>query len=168
APPAASAAPAPSAAPSPPAGASSGASTVLPFPPVRRPAGTWIPLLAAASVALAVGLAAGRFWSAAPDALVPTTLLSVDRMRSVSTVPTLRLPADGMVVLSVPVAAEPGCTPTVRILQDGRRLEAQAAPDDFGFANLSLAATQLAPGKAEVTVDCGGQQRASYPVEFVR
>lgn len=141
----------------------------LPGPSARRPVIAWAPLLAAASIALAVGVVAGRFWAPAPGALVPTTLLSVDRMRSsVDTVPVLRLPAGGLVVLSVPVAADPDCVPIVHIRQGANALEAQVRPDDFGFANLSLAATRLAPGRAEVLVDCGSRPRVVYPVEFVR
>ncbi|HSX63058.1 MAG TPA: hypothetical protein VLF18_22960 [Tahibacter sp.] len=145
------------------------ASTVVPLP--ARPSRTtaWAPLLAAASVMLAVGIGLGRQWSPQAPDLVPTTLLSVDRMRSsISDVPKLRLPADGQIVLSVPVASAPGCTPTVSIRQSDTVLAARATPDDFGFANLGLAATRLAPGKAEVTVDCDGRERVSYPVEFTR
>lgn len=141
----------------------------LPAPAARRPALAWAPLLAAASIALAVGVVAGRFWAPMPGTLVPTTLLSVDRMRSsVNAVPVLRLPAGGQVVLSVPVAADPGCVPLVRIRQGADALEAQVSPDELGFVNLSLAAARLAPGKAEVMVDCGSRPRVVYPVEFVR
>ena len=141
----------------------------LPAPSARRPVIAWAPLLAAASIALAVGVVAGRVWAPMPGALVPTTLLSVDRMRSsVNAVPVLRLPAGGQVVLSVPVAADPGCVPRVRIRQGADALEAQVAPDELGFVNLSLAAARLAPGKAEVMVDCGSRPRVVYPVEFVR
>lgn len=129
----------------------------------------WTPLLAAASVMLAVGLGLGRLWVPQQADLVPTTLLSVDRMRSsISEVPKLRLPGDGQIVLSVPVATDPGCKPTVRILQSGAILQAQVMPDDFGFANLGLPAKRLAPGKAEVSVACGGKEHARYSVEFVR
>lgn len=141
----------------------------LPAPAARRPTIAWAPLLAAASIALAVGVVAGRLWAPMPGALVPTTLLSVDRMRSsVNAVPVLHLPAGGQVVLSVPVAADPGCVPLVRIRQGADALEAQVAPDELGFVNLSLAAARLAPGKAEVMVDCGSRPRVVYPVEFVR
>ncbi|MBN8740639.1 MAG: hypothetical protein BGP24_15090 [Lysobacterales bacterium 69-70] len=136
---------------------------------LRKPAPVWIPLAAAACAALAIGLVLGRSWSPAPAALAPITLLSVDRLRSsVAVAPTLRLPAGGLVVLSVPAVAEAGCTPTVRIVQGGNTLEATVAPDDSGFANVSLAAARLAPGRAEVGVACGGRQLANYPVEFVR
>ena len=110
----------------------------------------------------------GRWWSPQPPELVPTTLLSVDRLRSVGDTPKLRLPASGQIVLSVPVAPKPGCTPLIRIAQSGSTLQAQAVPDDYGFANLGLAATRLAPGKAEVSVVCGAEEVARYPVEFVR
>jgi anti-sigma factor RsiW len=137
--------------------------------PLRKPAPAWIPLAAAACTALAIGLVLGRSWSPAPAGLAPTTLLSVDRLRSsVAVAPTLRLPAAGLVVLSVPAVVEAGCTPTVRVVQAGNVLEAQVAPDDSGFANVSLAATRLAPGRAEVSVACGSRRLAEYPVEFVR
>lgn len=137
--------------------------------PRRAPAPRWLPLAAAASVALVVGAGLARLWPAPSEALVPTTLLSVDRLRSSSAdVPKLRLPAGGQIVLSVPVAAGADCAPTVRIVQSGVTLQAAATPDDFGFANLGVAATRLAPGKADVSVLCGSEQRAHYPVEFVR
>ncbi|GMV31628.1 MAG: hypothetical protein AMXMBFR59_37530 [Rhodanobacteraceae bacterium] len=152
--------------------------TELPAGPASMPAAPirhrtrvpqWIPLLAAASVMLAVGLALGRLWAPQPADLTPTTLLSVDRMRSsISEVPKLRLPRDGQIVLSVPIAAGSSCKPTVRILYAGNVLQAQVMPDDFGFANLGLPATRLAPGKAEVSVACDGRELARYPVEFVR
>ena len=137
--------------------------------PLRRPAPAWIPLAAAACTALAIGLVLGRSWSPAPAALAPTTLLSVDRLRSsVAAAPTLRLPAGGLVVLSVPAVVDAGCTPAVRIVQGGNALQTNVAPDDSGFASVSLDAMRLAPGPAEVGVACDGRQLAVYPVEFVR
>lgn len=137
--------------------------------PERDRAPRWAPLLAAAAVVLAVGIGVGRLGAPGQDALVPTTLLSVDRMRgTVGEVPTLRLPADGQIVLSVPVVAPADCPPQVRIVQSGVTLQAPAQPDDYGFANLGFRATRLAPGKAEVSVVCGGKELARYPVEFVR
>ena len=124
----------------------------------RRPQRTrrrLIPLLAAASLLLAAGIGLGRLWLPQPADLVSTTLLSVDRMRgSVTDVPKLRLPASGQIVLSVPVAARPGCTPRVRIVQPGATLQTTVTPDEYGFANLSLDATRLALGKTDVAVDC--------------
>lgn len=143
----------------------------MPAVPLRHRARVpqWIPFLAAASVLLAVGLGLGRLWAPQPPDLTPTTLLSVDRMRSnISEVPKLRLPHDGQIVLSVPIAADSSCKPTVRIQQAGTVLQAQVMPDDFGFANLGLLAQRLAPGKAEVSVECNGREHARYPVEFVR
>jgi anti-sigma factor RsiW len=140
--------------------------------PVRRPhrpRRRLIPLLAAASLLLAAGMGLGRLWLPQPADLVPTTLLSVDRMRgSVTDVPKLRLPAVGQVVLSVPVAARPGCTPRVRIVQPGATLQTTVAPDEYGFANLSLDVTRLALGKTDIEVDCDATRLALYQVEFVR
>ncbi|MBL8298903.1 MAG: hypothetical protein JNN30_11220 [Rhodanobacteraceae bacterium] len=144
--------------------------TVVQLPtPQRVHTTSWAPLLAAASVMLAIGLGLGRLWPSQSAELVPTTLLSIDRLRnSVSAVPQLRLPAEGQIVLSVPIAAEPGCTAVVRIEQSSTMLQAKARADDFGFANLSLAARHLKPGKAEVLVACDGRELARYPVEFIR
>lgn len=135
----------------------------------HRPRRRLIPLLAAASLLLAAGVGLGRLWLPQPADLVSTTLLSVDRMRgSVTEVPKLRLPASGQIVLSVPVAAKPGCTPRVRIVQPGATLQTTVTPDDYGFANLSLEATRLALGKTDIAVDCDATQLALYQVEFVR
>lgn len=147
------------------------AATVPPAPVRRpqRPRRRLIPLLAAASLLLAAGVGLGRLWLPQPADLVSTTLLSVDRMRgSVTDVPKLRLPASGQIVLSVPVAARPGCTPRVRIAQPGATLQATVTPDEYGFANLSLDAKRLALGKTEVAVQCDGTELALYHVEFVR
>ncbi len=135
----------------------------------QRPRRRLIPLLAAASLLLAAGIGLGRLWLPQPADLVSTTLLSVDRMRgSVTDVPKLRLPASGQIVLSVPVAARPGCTPRVRIVQPGATLQTTVTPDEYGFANLSLDATRLALGKTDIAVDCDATQLALYQVEFVR
>jgi hypothetical protein len=138
-----------------------GTATVVTLPrPARARTLQWVPLLAAASVMLAVGLGLGRLWSPQPADLVQTTLLSVDRMRSsVSVVPKLRLPANGQIVLSVPVAADPGCTRTVRILQSGVVLQAQATPDDFGFANREAA--RAGQGRSERRVRRPGARALS-------
>lgn len=141
--------------------------------PLTRPDRTralhWAPLLAAAGVLLAVGIGVGRLGMSEPAALVPTTLLSVDRLRStVGDVPKLRLPADGQIVLSVPVVTRADCVPRVRIVQSGITLQASVKPDDYGFANLGIAATRFAPGKADVSVACDGEELARYPIEFVR
>jgi hypothetical protein len=147
------------------AAAAASASAGRPHRPRRR----LIPLLAAASLLLAAGMGLGRLWLPRPADLVPTTLLSVDRMRgSVTDVPKLRLPAVGQIVLSVPVAARPGCTPRVRIVQPGATLQTTVTPDEYGFANLSLAATRLALGKTDIAVDCDATRLALYQVEFVR
>jgi len=155
----------------------SGASTAAPatdVPAIRahrshRPRRRLIPLAAAASLLLAAGVGLGRLWLPQPADLVSTTLLSVDRMRgSVTDVPKLRLPASGQIVLSVPVAAKPGCAPRVRIVQPGTTLQTAVTPDDYGFANLSLDATRLALGKTDIAVDCDATQLAVYQVEFVR
>ncbi|WP_313913549.1 hypothetical protein [Tahibacter sp.] len=149
-----------------------GPTAIVPPGPVRRPQRPrrrLIPLLAAASLLLAAGVGLGRLWLPRPADLVSTTLLSVDRMRgSVTDVPKLRLPASGQIVLSVPVAARPGCTPRVRIVQPGATLQATVTPDEYGFANLSLDAKRLALGKTEVAVQCDGTDLALYNVEFVR
>jgi anti-sigma factor RsiW len=137
--------------------------------PERTRAPHWVPLLAAAGVLLAVGIGIGRLGMPEPAALVPTTLLSVDRLRSTADdVPKLRLPADGQIVLSVPVVARADCAPQVRIVQSGITLQASVKPDDYGFANLGIAATRFAPGKADVSVACNGKELARYPIEFVR
>lgn len=144
----------------------------LPIGPARRPhrpRRRLIPLLAAASLLLAAGMGLGRLWLPQPADLVSTTLLSVDRMRgSVTDVPKLRLPASGQIVLSVPVAPRPGCTPRIRIAQPGTALQTAVTPDEYGFANLSLDAARLAPGKTDIAVDCDTTQLALYQVEFVR
>jgi len=135
----------------------------------HRPRRRLIPLLAAASLLLAAGVGLGRLWLPQPPDLVSTTLLSVDRMRgSVTDVPKLRLPTSGQIVLSVPVAARPGCAPRVRIVQPGATLQTTVTPDEYGFANLSLDATRLALGKTDIVVDCDTTQLALYQVEFVR
>lgn len=157
----------------PTAGANGAAPTATAPPePARRPhrpRQRLIPLLAAASLLLAAGMGLGRLWLPQPADLVPTTLLSVDRMRgSVTDIPKLRLPAGGQIVLSVPVAARPGCTPRVRIVQPDTTLQTTVTPDEYGFANLSLDATRLALGKTDIEVDCGATQLALYQVEFVR
>jgi hypothetical protein len=146
------------------------ADTVVPLArPERARAPRWLPLLAAAGLLLAVGIGVGRLGTPDPAGLVPTTLLSVDRMRStVGDVPKLRLPADGQIVLSVPVVAREGCAPQVRIVQSGVALQASVVPDEYGFANLGIAATRFAPGKADVIVSCNGAEVARYPIEFVR
>jgi hypothetical protein len=117
---------------------------------------------------LAIGMGLGRLWVPQSTELVPTTLLSVDRIRgSDREVRKLRVPVDGQIVLSVPVTTESSCTPLVRVSQSGIVLEALATPDDYGFANLSMPAARLASGHMEVSVACGGQVRASYTVELV-
>ncbi|TDR46789.1 hypothetical protein DFR29_103325 [Tahibacter aquaticus] len=132
----------------------------------RRP--HWFPLLAAASVLLAVGMGLGRLWVPQSTGLVPTTLFSVDRIRgSDREVRKLRVPVEGQIVLSVPVTTESSCISLVRVSQSGIVLEALASPDDYGFANFSVPATRLAPGNLEVSVACDGQVRASYTVELV-
>ncbi len=135
----------------------------------HQPRRRLIPLAAAASLLLAAGVGLGRLWLPQPADLVSTTLLSVDRMRSsVTAVPKLRLPASGQIVLSVPVAAKPGCAPRVRIVQPGTTLQTAVTPDEYGFANLSLDAKRLAVGTTDIAVDCDATQLALYQVEFVR
>lgn len=125
--------------------------------------------LVAASVLVAGGIGIGR-WLAdhAPAAIGSATLVSVDRLRStIAQTQQLRVPAQGSLVLSVPVA-DSGCDSQVQIRQAGATLEARAQPDAYGFANLVLDAARLPSGKADIVVLCGQNEAARYTVEITR
>lgn len=127
-----------------------------------------LPLLAAASLLVVVGMGLGRLLPEAGPALRPATLVSVDRLRSLAQTQKLVVPATGLLVLSVPVAAAEGCAARVQIRQATALLDAPATADAYGFANLALDAAQLQNGKAEVVVLCDDKETARYPVELSR
>jgi hypothetical protein len=144
----------------------------LPARRAARPLAQAGPWLAAAGVALAVGLGAGRMLRPElpqPPALVAATLVQVDKNRSApGGAIEARIPASGSVVLLVPVAAVDACPVRVEIRQGAGTLAADATTDSFGYANLVVDAARLMPGPAEIEVGCVGGKPAKYAMTFVR
>ena len=150
------------------------AAEVIALPPAKparaaRPLARAVPWLAAAGVAFAVGLGAGRVLEPGRAALEPAALAYIDKVRSApGRVTEVALPADGKVVLFVPVATAQPCRARVDVRQGARTLGAEATTDAQRYANFVVDASLLAPGDAEVAVGCAGQPAATYAVRFTR
>lgn len=141
-----------------------GSATAAVLPLRRRPA--WPALALAASLLLVVGVGAGLRMQPGLVPMDGAQLAYVDKTRSISEVPALRLDPGNPVVLMVPVARLDDCEPRIRVEQQGQpTLEASALPDEFGYASLVLAKDALRAGRARVLVACGTGAVAEYPVD---
>ena len=143
-------------------GTSKDDSTIIPFP--KRPPLPY--LAAAASLLLAVGLGAGVLLRPTPSPLGAAELMYVDKTRNLSTIPKVVIAPNRALVLLVPVANVGPCVADIELRQAGSEpLRAQAKPDEFGYASLVLDSGGLKPGRAEVSVRCGADAPAEYPID---
>lgn len=147
-----------------------------------RPLSQAGPWLAAAGVALVVGLGAGRLLQPEPAVPVPpvppaplvaaTLVPLIDKNRSMpGAVVEKRIPETGAVVLSVPVVpVVPGekCQARVEIRQGDQTLTLEATTDRHSVISFVVDASRLATGPAEIVGGCVGGKPAKYATMFVR
>ncbi len=134
----------------------------------RRPRSPWMGRIAASAVLVVVGFAGASVLRTPGRTTSPATLAYVDKTRGLADVVEIALPADGALVMLVPVPTPSGCTSVIEIRQAGARaLQADAHPDAYGYAGVVVGEGALVGGDAEVMVTCAGQETARYDVRFV-
>ena len=143
--------------------------TVVPISRGKRVGGAgWLSLAAAASVALAIGTGAGFSLRNEGPGLQSAAVAYVDQLRDASAIVKVPLPAEGAIVLMVPVPSVDPCTATVEIRQgDKLSPRAQPQPDQLSQVSLVMQRQSVNLGEAEVLVSCEGRLIGEYPLEFV-
>jgi hypothetical protein len=135
--------------------------------PRRATRVSYLPLALAASVG--AGLAGGLgLWLTSAQVEGAATLAYVDKVRSLSETPELRIRPNAAVVLMVPVASAVACDADIAVRQGTNTYTVTSAPDEYGYAAAVLPKDLLREGQAAIDVFCKGDTVGQYTVRITR
>jgi hypothetical protein len=124
--------------------------------------------LAAAAILLAIGAGLGLQRQSSVPMLGATSLGMADTLRS-SGLKQIRLPATGLLTLSVPVLAPAQCSPLLlHLSQSGQSWETATNPPDDDYVYVTVDPRRLSPGEASIRLTCAGKEIHSTRVAFTR